>query len=141
VVGSRASAPCRQLQPLAKAAWLASPLAALGILASPWTVDKTTGKPYLMIDDEFAWREAKARSNLAKHKVSFEAARLVFDDVFALERLDAEYTEVRYIITGMAKGVILTVVYTERDGLTHIISARKATKHEQRDYYRSQTAE
>ena len=45
------------------------------------------------------------------------------------------------IITGMVNGQLLTVVYTERGERTRIISARKATKHEQRDYYRSQTAE
>jgi uncharacterized DUF497 family protein len=37
---------------------------------------------------EFEWDEAKARSDLAKHGVSFEAARLVFEDVFAVERID-----------------------------------------------------
>jgi uncharacterized DUF497 family protein len=96
-----------------------------------------------MQDGGFEWGAAKARSNLAKHKVSFEAAQLVFGDVFALDRLDVsgERSEARYIITGMADGVILTVAYTERGERTRIISARKATKHEQREYYRSQTAE
>lgn len=94
-----------------------------------------------MQDDEFQWREEKARRNLAKHKVSFESARLVFNDIFALERLDPEESEIRYVVTGMANGIILAVVYTERGGRIHIISARKATKHEQREYYHSQTAE
>jgi uncharacterized DUF497 family protein len=94
-------------------------------------------------DNEFEWDEAKAQSNLAKHRVSFAAARLVFDDVFALERLDfgGERPEVRYIVTGMVNGVLLTVVHTVRGDRTRIISARQATKHEQREYYRSQTAE
>lgn len=35
--------------------------------------------------DEFEWDDLKAQSNLAKHGVSFVAARLVFDDPFALE--------------------------------------------------------
>jgi hypothetical protein len=93
--------------------------------------------------DEFEWDQAKAQSNLAKHGVSFEAARLVFDDVFALERLDfnGERSEARYVTTGMAKDVVLTVVYTERGDRIRIISARKATRHEQEEYYRSQTAE
>jgi hypothetical protein len=96
-----------------------------------------------MQDGDFEWSAAKAQSNLAKHKVSFEAARLVFDDVFALDRLDVggDGSEVRYIVMGMVKGVILTVVYTERGERTRIISARKATKHGQREYYRSQTTE
>jgi len=61
---------------------------------------------------EFEWDEFKAQGNLAKHAVSCEAARLVLDDVFALERLDpgGERAEVRYVTTGMANGVVLTVV-------------------------------
>ena len=43
-----------------------------------------------MNEDEFEWDAAKAKSNLAKHGVSFEAARCVFDDVFALERFDLD---------------------------------------------------
>ena len=86
---------------------------------------------------------SSARSNLAKHSVSFEAACLVFDDAFALDSVDPgrDPAEVRYVITGMANGVPLTVVYTERDERMRIISARKATRHEQREYYRSQTTE
>jgi uncharacterized DUF497 family protein len=96
-----------------------------------------------MSDDEFEWDAAKAQSNLAKHLVGFEAARRVFDDALALDRLDigSRGGEIRYVITGMVNGALLTVVYTERGARTRIISARRATKHEQTDYYRSQTAE
>jgi uncharacterized protein len=93
--------------------------------------------------DEFEWDEVKAGRNLAKHGVSFEAARLAFDDLFAIEGLDSggEPVEVRYVITAMANSVLLTVVYTERGDRIRIISARKATRHEQEEYYRSQTAD
>ena len=96
-----------------------------------------------MDDDEFEWDAAKAESNLAKHGVSFEAARCVFDDVFAFERCDFDSApgEIRYVIAGMVHDVMLTVVYTERGDRTRIVSARRATKHEQEEYYRSQTAE
>ena len=96
-----------------------------------------------MDDDEFEWDAAKAESNLAKHGVSFEAARCVFDDVFGFERCDFDSapSEIRYVIAGMVNDVILTVVYTERGERPRIISARRATKHEQEEYYRSQTAE
>ncbi len=68
--------------------------------------------------------------------------KYIITDVFAFEWSDfeSEPGEIRYIITGMAKDVILTVVYTERGERIRIISARKATKHEQTEYYRSQTA-
>jgi hypothetical protein len=67
----------------------------------------------------------------------------VFDDVFAVERLDlgSQPGEIRYVITGMVNDIVLTVVYTERGERIRIISARKATKHEQKEYYRSQTEE
>jgi uncharacterized protein len=96
-----------------------------------------------MNEDEFEWDAGKAESNLFKHGVSFAAARCVFDDVFAVDRLDLESQpgEIRYVITGMVKEVVLTVVYTERGERIRIISARKATKHEQKEYYRSKTAE
>jgi hypothetical protein len=94
-------------------------------------------------EEEFEWDAAKAERNLAKHGVSFEAARYVFDDVFASDRCDFESQpgEVRFVITGTVRDIILTVIYTERGRRIRIISARKATTHEQREYYRSQTAE
>jgi len=96
-----------------------------------------------MDEDEFEWDAAKAESNFEKHGVSFEAACCVFNDVFAFERcdFDSEAGETKYVITGMVNDVILTVVYTERGERARIISARRATKHEQTEYDRSQTAE
>ena len=96
-----------------------------------------------MDEDEFEWNAAKAERNLIKHGVSFEAACGVFDDAFAFERCDFDSApgEIRYVITGMVNDVILTVVYTERGERTRIISARRATKYEQDEYHRSQTAE
>lgn len=96
-----------------------------------------------MTGEQFEWDDAKARSNLAKHGVSFEAARRAFDDVFAFDRLDpgSEQGETRYVITGRVNGILLTVVYTERGDRIRIISGRKATTHEEQEYYRSQTSE
>jgi uncharacterized DUF497 family protein len=97
----------------------------------------------MMDEDQFEWDEAKAQSNLAKHDVSFEVACRVFDDVFAFERLDlqSDARESRYSIVGMVNAVLLAVVYTERGSRIRIISARRVTKYEQEEYYRSQTAE
>jgi uncharacterized DUF497 family protein len=94
-------------------------------------------------EEEFEWDAAKAERNFVKHGVSFEAARRVFDDVFASDRCDfeSELGEARFVITGIVRDIIVTVIYTERGGRIRIISARKATTHEQREYYRSQTAE
>jgi uncharacterized DUF497 family protein len=96
-----------------------------------------------MSEEQFEWDGAKARSNLAKHGVSFEEACRAFDDLFALDRLNVgvEPGEARYVITGMVNGILLTVVYTERGDRIRILSGRKATTHEERQYYQSQTAE
>jgi uncharacterized DUF497 family protein len=90
-----------------------------------------------MQDDEFEWDEAKAASNYAKHGISFEHARLVFKDVFDVEGVDASavHGEGRFTVIGMVESVLLFVVYTERGQRVRLISARRATRHEQKDYY------
>ena len=93
------------------------------------------------METQFEWDEAKAAENLRKHHVAFEDAQRVFDDLLAAYHadLDAGYGEQREIVTGFVNGVLLTVVYTERGAKTRLISARKATRHEQLEYHRSQT--
>ena len=90
-----------------------------------------------MADHEFEWDDAKAALNHAKHGVSFEAAREVFKDALAVETLDdrVDYGEERFSIIGMAGGVLLFVAYTVRGDRLRLISARRATKHEQEDYF------
>lgn len=91
-------------------------------------------------EPEFEWDAGKAQANQRKHGIAFEAARRVFKDGFAVEWPDADlpFGEARFVITGMVDGRLLRVVYTERNGRIRIISARKATRHEQREYYQSQ---
>lgn len=88
---------------------------------------------------EFEWHGAKAEANLQAHGVSFELAKTVFYDPFAVERLDdrEDYGEERFVLIGKAEGnVVLLVAYTEREGRMRIISARRATQNEQDDYFR-----
>jgi len=87
----------------------------------------------------FEWDEIKDHRNLGKHKISFETAKLVFDDVLALNLQDRVVEgEERWQILGMIKGVVVVVAYTYReegeDLVTRIISARKATSAERRAY-------
>jgi uncharacterized protein len=91
-----------------------------------------------MQDDEFGWHDAKAAANWRNHGVSFHDAIKAFRDRFAVEWIDdrEDYGEERINLLGMCEGVILHVTYTERDKLIWIISARRAVKHEQDDYYR-----
>jgi len=90
----------------------------------------------------FVWDEAKGRRNLAKHRVSFELARLVFDDPQQLSIADPFEGEERWRTIGWVLGVVvLMVVHTveEKDGEEEIriISARKATRIEREAYERS----
>jgi len=91
-----------------------------------------------MMKLEFEWDDAKAEANWQAHGVSFELAKTVFKDPFAIERLDdrEDYGEERFVIIGMAEGnALLFVAYTERKDRIRIISARRVTPHEQDDYF------
>jgi uncharacterized DUF497 family protein len=88
---------------------------------------------------EFEWHGAKAEANLRTHGVSFDLAKSVFKDPFALEWLDdrEDYGEERFVMIGMAEGhVLLFVAYTEREQRIRIISARRVTQYEQDEYFR-----
>ena len=88
----------------------------------------------------FEWDEVKNRRNLRKHKISFESAKLVFDDPQALADRDREVdNEERWQTVGSIDGSITVVVaYTFReeagDEVIRIISARKASPAERRAY-------
>ena len=91
------------------------------------------------------WNEAKNRSNQRKHRLSFEQARRVFDDPFAISKLDTRSQEERWHTVGMVEGVVIIVVHTwqaddetrgpyEHEGAGRLISARKATRRETKAY-------
>lgn len=74
---------------------------------------------------------------MQKHGISFEEAKQIFDGVVFTsldERFD--YHEIREISIGAIKGiVIVTVAHTERNNKIRLISARKATPKERKQYY------
>ena len=87
---------------------------------------------------EFEWDERKAATNLVKHGVDFDVAIRVFGDPFRVTILSTarDYGEVRELTIGMVDGVeILTVVHTDRNGITRIISARPASHSEREKYH------
>jgi len=88
---------------------------------------------------DFSWDPKKARENLKKHKVSFEDAKTVFYDPSAKITYDPDHSkdEDRYILIGYSRSSLLLFVvhvYKESDEIIHIISARKATNNERRDF-------
>jgi len=79
---------------------------------------------------------AKAASNLRKHGVSFADAESVLQDPLAVtvEDPDAE-GEQRFISIGLGSaGELLVVVWTKRDDECRVISARRATRKERKQY-------
>ena len=88
---------------------------------------------------EFEWDPTKDRANLKKHGVSFDEARSIFFDDYAIQFYDDTHSdeEDRFIMLGMSgESRILVVCHCEREAgnLIRIISARKATKSEQKYY-------
>ncbi len=89
----------------------------------------------------FEWDESKARSNLAKHGVSFEEASTVFGDPMSITIPDPSHSQAedRWIILGHShRGRLLVVVHTERGDNLRIISARPAARGERKQYEESQ---
>lgn len=91
-----------------------------------------------MQDDAFEWDAEKAAANWRRHGVTFDQAAIAIGDSFAVEVIDEreDYGEERINLLGICEGVILHVTYTEREERIRIISARRAEKHEQDNYYR-----
>ena len=78
--------------------------------------------------ESFEWDDTKAAENYATHGVSFETARDVFKDAFAVDWLDERvpYGEDRYAILGMVENRLLYVAYTMRGDSIRIISAQRS---------------
>lgn len=85
---------------------------------------------------QYEWDDQKARSNFRKHQIYFADAVSVFSDDFSLNIMEKHPDEERFIIMGMdVFGRILVVVYTwRRENTIRLISARKATKFERKQY-------
>lgn len=91
---------------------------------------------------KFEWDSEKDKINRQKHKVSFLEACYIFSDKHMLSFYDVEHSddEDRWITMGQSLGgrilvVIHTFKKTKGKECVRIISARKATKHEEKQYY------
>lgn len=91
----------------------------------------------------FEWDHSKNSTNRKKYSISFETAIHIFDDPYILSWLDQqyEYGEDRWISLGSIENeIIIVVVHTDRSTenekeIIRIISARKANKKEQTQYF------
>ncbi|HEY0557151.1 MAG TPA: BrnT family toxin [Thermoanaerobaculia bacterium] len=87
---------------------------------------------------DYEWDAAKATENLRKHGIDFRDSIAALEDPNRLEEIDSRfgYEEERIRVLGTAVGNVLFVVVTLRGERTcRIISARRATRHEEDRYY------
>jgi len=84
---------------------------------------------------QYEWDEQKRLSNARKHGIDFRDAVEIFEgDTVLMEDDRFNYGEHRFVSLGPLQGRVIVVVHTEQAGVTRIISARKAIKHEQTIY-------
>ncbi|MHB8743821.1 MAG: BrnT family toxin [Sulfuricaulis sp.] len=84
----------------------------------------------------FTWKEAKRKSNLKTHGLDFLDTSKVFEGLtFTFEDNRFEYGEQRFVTLGLLNGIPVSIVHTETADHIHVISFRKATKHEQSIFF------
>jgi len=89
----------------------------------------------------FEWDTNKAKKNIKNHSISFDEASTSFQDTLSLTIFDPLHSEEedRFILVGNSyKNRLLVIVHAEREDKIRIISARKATKNEAKQYRRIQ---
>lgn len=80
----------------------------------------------------------KRLSNARKHGIDFrDAIEILAGDTVQMEDDRFDHGERRFVALGLLRGRVIVLVYTEQAGITRIISARKATKYEQRNYFQT----
>jgi uncharacterized protein len=85
----------------------------------------------------FEWYGPKAAANRAKHQITFEEAASVFGDPLGRITDDPRHSEgeQRFVLLGRSDRLrLLVVMFTEHREIIHLISARKATRRERREY-------
>ena len=88
----------------------------------------------------FEWDVEKAEENFVKHGIDFEDAVRIFDGPTLEDDDDRfSYGETRMRATGALGPRLITVIYTMRGEVCRIISARRATRNEQKAYRKSQS--
>lgn len=110
--------------------------------AAPGMIDKRGIGQYnnSMNRLRFEWDPEKNEINKRKHRISFEEAKTVFydDDAKVIDDPDHSQEEERFLILGLSQSAKLLVVchcYRESETVIRLISARKATKTETKQYF------
>jgi uncharacterized DUF497 family protein len=84
----------------------------------------------------FTWDENKRLANIKKHGIDFAELAPMFDgDLFTIRDDRFDYGETRYLTFGLWKLRVIVVAHTDFNDVIRIISARKATKNEEKRYF------
>jgi len=84
----------------------------------------------------YEWGEAKRLANIEKHGIDFADVPPMFDgDVLTIQDQRFDYDEIRYLTFGLLKFRVIVVAHTDEVDVIRIISARKATKNEEKLYF------
>ena len=81
----------------------------------------------------FEWDASKNKLNLAKHGIDFDEVVEIFDGPILLDRSDRNNEE-RWVAIGKSKDHVIAVIFTRRNDIIRIISARSARKNEKKSY-------
>jgi uncharacterized DUF497 family protein len=93
-------------------------------------------KSFMLESMAFEWDDVKARKNLDKHGIGLSLARRAFLDANRLEfKSDGEYDERRWVVIALVVDQMLVVVYTMREEVYRLISARRAERRERERYW------
>jgi uncharacterized protein len=89
---------------------------------------------------EFQWDDEKNKINIKKHGISFDEAKTVFYDEYAIQFFDPDHSEDegRFLLLGTSfklKTLVVCHCFRQEETIIRIISARKADKDEERDYW------
>lgn len=84
----------------------------------------------------FEWDDTKRKSSIQKHGIDFINAPMIFAGyTLTIEDDRFDYDEERFVTFGILDGRVVAVVHTETQDLIRIISIRKATKNEEKEYF------
>ena len=84
----------------------------------------------------FEWDEHKRLVNIQKHGIDFVDVPAIFEhEIVTVVDDRFEYGETRYQTLGLLRSHVIMVVHTESKTVIRIISARKANKHEEKNYF------
>lgn len=93
-----------------------------------------------MIALRFEWDPKKAEANVKKHGVSFDEAHTVFYDEYAIEFADPDHSKIeeRFLMLGISvrlRTLVICHCYRESESVIRLISARKADRDEEKEYW------